>query len=122
MNKTDTLIDAAIAAEEEALLRSLAEEPHYMRQLLALFSGRTGWMNLVIMVVQTLAFIASVWAAWHFFQANEVLLALKWGLSAAVLLLMSLMLKLSLWPVVHINRLVGEVRRLEQVLLSSPPK
>lgn len=113
MKNGDDDIDAAIAAEEKALLQSIGEEPPYMRQLLSVFSGRTGWVSIVMLAAQTVMFVASVWAGWHFFEATDTLVALKWGLSAAVLLLMSLMIKLALWPVIHFNRLGDRITRLE---------
>ncbi len=116
MTDVDKSINAAIKAEERALLQSIGEEPPYMQQLLAIFSGRTGWISILMMVAQTILFIASVWAGWHFFEATEVLPALKWGLSSSVLLLMSLMVKLALWPTIHINRLAERFTRLELLL------
>jgi len=113
MTDTDKKIDDAITAEERALLQSIGEEPPYMRQLLAIFSGRTGWISVIMMVTQTLMFIASVWTGWHFFEATEVLIALKWGLSSVALLLMSLMIKLALWPIIHIHRLGERLSVLE---------
>jgi hypothetical protein len=117
MTDLDKSIHDAINAEERALLQSIGEEPPYLRQLLAIFSGRTGWVSVVMMIAQTVMFIASVWAGWHFFEAADVLSGMKWGLSASVLLLMSLMIKLALWPVIHINRLSSEIRRLEFALM-----
>ena len=116
MTDLDKRIDEAITAEERALLQSIGEEPPYMRQLLAIFSGSTGWVSVIMMIAQTLLFVASVWSGWHFFEATEVLIALKWGVSAAVLLLMSLMIKLALWPIIHINRLNERIIKLELFL------
>lgn len=113
MTDLDKSINDAISAEERALLQSIGQEPPYLRQLLAIFSGRTGWVSVVMMIAQTVMFIASVWAGWHFFEAADVLSGLKWGLSASVLLLMSLMIKLALWPVIHITRLGDRIAQLE---------
>ncbi len=113
MSDNERAIDAAIAAEEDALLRSFGEEQPYMKQLLGIFSGKTGWVSLVMMAAQLVLFGSGVWAAIHFFAAAEPLSALKWGLPAAVLLIMSLMIKLALWPVIHINKLIGQIHKLE---------
>ncbi|MBC1184009.1 hypothetical protein HF680_15305 [Brevundimonas sp. WCHBH090558] len=58
-------------------------------------------------------FIAGLWAGWQFFQAQDTLAALHWGLPSAVLLVMSLMIKLALWPVMQTNRLLVALKRLE---------
>ena len=109
----DRLIGDALEAEERDLLARIGEEPPYFSQLGALVGGRTGWVNAVLLVVQTVLFGASVYAAWRFFDATDALAALQWGLPSAVLLLASLSMKLALWPVIHTNRLMREVKKLE---------
>lgn len=56
-------------------------------------------------------------AAVQFFRSVEVLAAVKWGLSAAVLLLTGFQLKLSLMPQIHADRVIRQIRRLELVQL-----
>ena len=118
MNQSDDAISRAVAAEERELLRAIGEEPPFLSQSLRLFGGTNGWVNTIVMVAQTLAFLASLWAGWHFFQASTDLEALHWGLPAAVLFLMSLILKLSLWPVMLVNRLMLQIKRVEIMLAS----
>lgn len=108
----DAQIDAAIAAEEAELLRQIGEEPGYFTQLSSLFGGRTAWVNMVMVVVQTLLFIGGAYAAWQFFAATDTLQALRWGLPAATLILMSLIIKIALYPILHINRVLLAVKRL----------
>lgn len=110
---TDKDIDAALAAEERALLASIGPEPGFIGQALGLFSGPGSWVNWILLLVQGAAFIASVWAGWRFFAATDVLSALHWGLPAATLLLLSLIVKLSLNPMVQANRVLRELHRLE---------
>jgi hypothetical protein len=118
MKQSNDEMSEAIEAEERALLRAIGEEPPFISQSLRLISGPNGWVNAVVIVAQTLAFLASLWAGWHFFQASTDLQALHWGLPAAVLVLMSLILKLSLWPVMQVNRLMLQIKRLEIMLTS----
>lgn len=119
MRDTDKHIDAAILAEEKALLRSLANEPGYFHQLFALFDSRGSWINLLMMAAQLLLFAGGAFAAWRFFGANDVLSALQWGLPSAVLLIMSLMVKLAIWPVLQTNRVLRAVAKLETRLPES---
>lgn len=119
MSDNERAIDAAISAEEDALLRSFSEEPPYMEQLLGIFSGKTGWVSLAMMVAQLVLFGFGAWAAIQFFAAADPLTALKWGLPAAMLLIMSLMIKLALWPVIHVNRLIGQIHKLELTVLQA---
>lgn len=113
MTDVDRMIDEALAKEERALLASIGAEPAYMTQALALFDGRTGWVNLVLIVTQAVAFLGGVWAAMRFFAATDALEALHWGVPAAVLILGALVLKTALYPVLQTNRLLRELKRLE---------
>ena len=113
MTDVERMIDEALAKEERALLASIGEEPAYVTQALALFDGRTGWVNLVLMVTQAVAFLGGIWAAVRFFAATDALEALHWGLPAAVLILGALVLKTALYPVIQTNRLLRELKRLE---------
>ncbi len=106
-------ITKALKDEEDALLRSIAEDPGHIDQIAALISARSGWVSLVLLVAQTILFLAGAWAAWNFFQAADPLAALRWGLPAAVLMLASLMLKLSLWPAMHAQRQLQILKRIE---------
>lgn len=117
MTDHNRAVDEAIAAEEAALLRSFEEEPAYLSQLAGIFAGRTGWVSMVMMAAQLLLFGAGVWAAIGFFEAIDPLTAIKWGFPSAVLLIMSLMIKLALWPVIHVNRMISQLHRLELSVL-----
>ena len=109
----DTLIANTLKDEDRALLARAGAEPGYFRQIGEVFTGPTGWPTMVLVVAQTVMFIAGVWAAWQFFRATEPLEALRWGLPSAVLILGSLMVKLSVWPAIHANRTIHALRRLE---------
>jgi len=123
MRDLDKMIDEALGQEERELLRSIGEEPGFFRQTFGIFSGPTAWVNVLLMVVQGLVFIAGAWAAWNFFQAGDALTAVRWGLPAAVLLLMSLIIKMGMWPTLQANRVIRELKRLElQVAQASSRK
>jgi hypothetical protein len=112
MQDIDRMIDEALDAEERALLRSL-DEQDFFSQAFGIFRGPTGWTNAVIMGAQAVVFIAGIWATWHFFQAAEPTEQLRWGLPAAVALILATMLKMALIPRMEGNRVMREVKRLE---------
>lgn len=118
MSDTDRMIEQALDAEEQELLRRIGEEPENVEQALGLFKGRTGWVNMVLMGAQAALFISGVWAAWNFFKATDALTAVHWGLPAAVALLMALAIKLALYPVIQANRVLREMKRLELLIAS----
>lgn len=116
---TDKDLDVALEAEERALLASTGPELGFIGEALGLFSrpgSRVNWLlmlMLMLMLVQAAAFLASVGAGWQFFAATDVLGALRWGLPAATLLLLSLIVKLSMNPMMQTNRVPRELHRLE---------
>jgi hypothetical protein len=113
MRNLDEMIDQALDSEERELLRSIGEEPGFFSQAFGLFGGATGWVNLLLMFVQGGLFIGGVWAAWNFFEAANALDALRWGLPAAVLLLMALVIKMAMLPTMQANRVIRELKRIE---------
>ncbi len=109
----DRMIDEALDAEERDLLKQIGEEPGYFSQVWGLFGGQLGWVTWLLMIVQTIMFIASVYAAVQFFNATDTLTALHWGLPSVALLLMSAMTKFLLWPSMQTNRVLRELKRVE---------
>jgi hypothetical protein len=113
MRDLDRMIDEAIGEEERELLRRIGDEPGFIAQALGIFGGRTGWVNAVLVVVQTLLFIAGVSAAWMFFAAGDPVTQLRWGLPGAVLLLVSVVIKMAWWSTVQANRVLRELKLVE---------
>jgi hypothetical protein len=113
MRDLDKMIDEALGEEESELLRRIGGEPNILERALGMFGAGVEWMAALMMAIQTLLFIAGAWAAWMFFEAGDAVSQLRWGLPAAVLLLMSLMIKLAVAPAIHHNRLMRELKRIE---------
>jgi hypothetical protein len=113
MQDIDRMIDEALEGENQTLFRETAREPGYFDQAFGIFTGSIGWTNAVLMVTQTVLFVAGVWAGWRFFQAGDTLSALHWGLPAAVMVLMATVLKTALMPAIQANRVIRELKRLE---------
>ena len=113
MQDIDRMIEEALDGEEQALFRETAREPDFFSQAFGVFGGRNGWVNVLLMAAQGGLFIGGVWASWRFFEAETPLAALHWGLPAAVLLLMSLVIKMGMMPEMQTNRLMRELKRLQ---------
>ncbi len=113
MRDLDTMIDEALGKEESELLRQIGGEPGLIERALGMFGAGVEWMVWVMMILQTLLFIAGAWAAWMFFEAVDPVTQLRYGLPAAVLLLTSLMIKLAVAPAIHHNRIMRELKRVE---------
>lgn len=121
MRDLDRLIDEALDDEEREVLRRIGEEPGFFDLALSLFSGRTGWVNLVLMVVQGVAFLGGVWAAWHFFDAVDPVAQLRWGLPSAVLLILAIILKMALLPRMETTLILRELKRIELQIARRTP-
>lgn len=113
MRDLDKMIYEALDEEEREVLRSIGGEPGFFVQVLGVFAGRTGWVNVILMIVQGVAFVAGVWTAWHFFNAVEPVAQLRWGLPSAVLLIMAAILKMALLPRMETNLVIRELKRIE---------
>lgn len=111
MQDIDRMIEEALDGEEQALFRDTAREPGFFEQAFGLVGGPNGWVNVVMIVMQTALFVCGLWAGWRFFEAETALSALHWGLPAAVLVLMSLIIKLGMMPELQANRLMRELKR-----------
>jgi hypothetical protein len=122
MRDVDQMIDDALDAEERELLRSIGEEPGFIERTLGMADQRVLWVVALMMVIQGVVFLAGAWSAWKFFDATDVVTQLRWGLPSAVLLLMSLMIKLSVPPAIWTKRLMRELKRIElQIARSARP-
>ncbi|MCP5038635.1 MAG: hypothetical protein GY945_13670 [Rhodobacteraceae bacterium] len=115
MDKLDELIREALEGEDKRIFEETAELG-YFALAMGIFRGRTGWVSWVVMLVQGAMFLAAIWCAVQFYAASEVLLAVKWGISAAVLALMAGMMKMSLMPVMQADRVLRELKRVELML------
>ncbi|MDP2357523.1 MAG: hypothetical protein Q8M31_15890 [Beijerinckiaceae bacterium] len=112
MDELDRRIAAALA-DDDLGLPGDAHEPGFFSLAFSTMRGPQGWATWVIMVVQTVMFLAAVWAGWNFYAATDVLPAIKWGLSAATLAILATQLKLALIPNMQANRVILALRRLE---------
>lgn len=118
MKDIDRLIDEALDAEERELLRGIGDEPGLVERMLGMTGPEIVWMVWVMMVLQTLMFVAGFYAAWMFFEAADPVTQLRWGLPAAVLLLMALLVKLAVPPAIQTKRLMRELKRIELQIAS----
>lgn len=115
MSKLDDMINQALSAEEKDILRE-TEELGWFALGARQFTGKLGWVSWVVMIVQSVMFLAAVWCAIRFFGATETLTALHWGLPAAVLAILATILKTSLMPQMQADRILRELKRVELML------
>lgn len=115
MTNPDHRIDAELREEERRLLEQIGEEPAFLDQAVGLFRRRNAWVSWVMMTSQALMFVTGTYTAWRFFEAEQVIEAMRWGLPSAVLLLMALVIKLSMRPDMQIQQLREDIARLHML-------
>ncbi|WP_269585015.1 DUF6768 family protein [Roseibium sp. Sym1] len=118
MDKLDRLIEDALKDEDQRLVEETRELGFFALGLKQ-FTGKLGWVTWVVMTLQGLMFLAGVWCAVQFYGTQDVLGAVKWGLTAAVLMLLATALKLSLAPQMQADRILRELKRIELMVLSA---
>ncbi len=121
MNYLDIRIKELMDEADAHLTRS--SQPHgWLGLVRSMTRGRLGWTIWVIWIGQLLLFVAGVLAAIRFFQAADVLVALKYGLSAATLILLAVQIKLSIAPHMHTERTLRALKRIEILILAQNAK
>lgn len=113
MDNLDKLISEALDSEEREILEKIGREPGFPQQAIGLFRGRLGWLNGTILIWHLVFTFGGFFAAWKFFTMNEVLDTLRWGLSAAVLLMAALITRIALLRSMQTNRVLHALKRLE---------
>ena len=86
------------------------EEPGFVLMALAIYKGRNGWVAIATTTSQLALVIGAVWCFWRFFQATDVLEALKWGLPAAVLAVIASVVKVITMIMVEADRIMAALR------------
>ena len=112
-DKLDDLINEALSKEDEELLNRFAGEPGYFRQAFALFRGRLGWVMWLVGIVQLLLFAGAIFTVIRMFGAEELMLALRWGIGTVVLVQLSTLLRSFMGMHFEANRMLREIKRLE---------
>lgn len=116
MEKIEQLIAAALSEEERELLKGMPD-PTIFTLGFGLFRGPNGWYGYVIFAVVLAMFFGSLWCGWYFYAATEPVAALKWGLSAAVLMVVATQVKMALMPQMQAERILQALRRVELMVL-----
>ncbi|WP_372884780.1 DUF6768 family protein [Shimia sp.] len=107
-----------LESEHEAhLLR--ASQPWGWRGLIREMLGRRlGRVTRLILLVQIALLAISVWAAIQFFTTSDVLGAVKYGITWAVLLIVANIYLVGMMPHLHTERVLRALKRVEILILA----
>lgn len=112
-DKLNNPINEALSQEDEELLNRFAGEPGYFPQAFALFRGRLGWVMWLVGIVQLLLFVGAVYTFVRMLGADDLMMALRWGIGTVVLVQMSTLLRSFMGMHFEANRLLREIKRIE---------
>jgi Family of unknown function (DUF6768) len=113
MSDIDKLIDETLSAEDRDLLNRYGGELGFFAEAMSAFRGPRAWVFWLVNTVQALLFFLGLYLAWRFFQSQDVIIALRFGLSALLSFLMGAVLKMGMGMMIESNRVIREVKRLE---------
>ncbi|MBT3360835.1 MAG: hypothetical protein HN403_14525 [Rhodospirillales bacterium] len=113
MDNLDRMISEALDDEDREILDKIGRDQGYFEQAVGLFSGKDGLLNALIFIWHLVFFLGGAYAAYKFFTLTDVLEAMRWGMSSAVLLLAALITKVSIFPSMQANRVLRALKHLE---------
>ncbi len=83
------------------------------KQMKASFSGKMGWIYLLVMLFSTLFAVGMVYCGFQFYYAQETKELIGWGIGIIVLALFTQISKMWYWSEMGHNRVIREVKVLE---------
>ena len=113
MDKLDRLISETLDDEDREILDKIGRDQNLSEVVVDLFRGNLGWLNGVLFFGHLVFLVAGIYAGWRFFTLTDLLDVLRWGLCAAVLLLASLITRVTLVPALQVNRVMRALKHLE---------
>ena len=121
IEEIDLLIKEALTEEESKFYDSL-EEPNLFQMILGIFSGKNGWLMVIMSIMQVVFFAVFIYAAVQFFNTDVTNELLKWGFIGVLSMIAVVMLKLYGWIRIEQKSTVREIKRLELLLSSMAGK
>lgn len=117
MTYLDTRIDELTNEAEQHLLRS-SQPLGWLGTVRAMRQGRLSWVFWISWITQAVCIVLGVILAVEFYEATEVLPAVKYGLSSGTLLILGFLIKIGLAPHLHAERILRALKRIEILVLA----
>ncbi|MEO1434905.1 MAG: DUF6768 family protein [Bacteroidota bacterium] len=112
MRKIDELIEQALSEEERNYFHQL-DEQNLWQMIGGLFRGKLGWVSVMALMMSGTFFALFIVSVVRLVQADDLLLAFKWGIATVIFFLMTQILKIWQWMQLDKNALLRELKRLE---------
>jgi len=112
MDDLDQKIEAALSAEDRAILAKFGEQGVF-GQWFGVYDGAVRGIAVFATIITFALFLAAVYCGRKFLGADEAIDAARWGVGAILLMVMVGFLKLWFWLRMESNRVLREIKRLE---------
>lgn len=110
----DKLIEETLSDEDKEILDHYGGERGFVAEALSAFThGPSPWVIWFVYIAQAVFFVIGVYLAWQFFQTADVLIALRYGLSALLFMIMAAIFKSGMGIRIETNRTIREIKRVE---------
>jgi len=113
MSEIDDAIREALSRDDAAFLANFEKEPGLFGEVIDVFRGPMGWINIVMVIVMLPLFGFVFYAGWKFATLEDLRAMAHWGAMGAVAIIVVTLLRLWFWMEMHTNRVLREVKRLE---------
>ena len=112
MDDLDRKIEAALSAEDRAILARYGEQGVF-GQWFGVYDGPARGVAVFATVITFALFFAAVYCGWRAVGASEAIDAVRWSAGGILLMVMVGFLKLWFWLRMESNRVLREIKRLE---------
>lgn len=117
MTYLDVRISELLSEADAHLLRS--SQPHgWLGIGKQMFNSRLGWLVRAMLIIEAAALLGAIWTAVTFFQATDTLVAIKYGLTAASLVLIAVTVQIGMNAQMQAERVIRALKRVEILVLS----
>ena len=116
MNKSDKEIDELIhkaLSKEEAEYFDQMGEQNIPQMLKGLFTGRNGWMNVVMMFMNLIFLVISIYTFIEMLNAEVLEKKIEWMFYTLVGFMTMMLFKIWGWNQIDKNATIREIKRLE---------
>ena len=108
----DELIKASLSEEEAAYYDQL-DEQDLVNKVFMLYKGKQSWISIIQTLVMVATFVVAVYAIVQFYNSTDVVLMLKWGFAAILLLITGCMIKIYLNNMIVEKAIRRDFKRVE---------
>tara|TARA_R110002051_G_scaffold197582_1_gene265071 strand:+ start:13167 stop:13553 length:387 start_codon:yes stop_codon:yes gene_type:complete len=110
--EVDQLIKEALTTEEAKFYDHL-DEQNMLQMFGGIFDGKNKWLIVIMNVVTFVALGFLIYCIVQFFEAEDTMLLIKWGMGGVICMMLMSMIKIFMWMQMDKNSIIRELKRLE---------